>query len=201
MKENMKLQENNEQLEEQSENAVYIPKYTKQQSVIYTIISIALFCLIYFGGKGIISSINKPYTMFRCASDTSEELIMLQYDYAKISQEYDLEYKYSELEKNESTYKISILFTGFDDMDDFSENVILFEYGNAIENVENEFYATYSPFVQEHVTATKYVDNDNPNNEILIFEYDGDLYAEFQSYGTIIPTDIKILFDRCEKVY
>ena len=139
--------------------------------------------------------------MFRCESDTSEELIVLQYDYSKISQEYGLEYIYSELEKNESTYKVSILFTGFDDINDFSENAVLFEYGNAIENVENEFYVTFSPFVKEYVTATKYVDNDNPNNEILVFEYDGELYAEFQSYGTFIPTDVKILFDRCEKVY
>ena len=156
---------------------------------------------LYFGGKGILSAVNKPYTMFRCESDTSEELIVLQYDYSKISQEYGLEYIYSELEKNESTYKVSILFTGFDDINDFSENAVLFEYGNAIENVENEFYVTFSPFVKEYVTATKYVDNDNPNNEILVFEYDGELYAEFQSHGTFIPTDVKILFDRCEKVY
>ncbi|MBP1549550.1 MAG: hypothetical protein J6A05_06055 [Oscillospiraceae bacterium] len=201
MKEKNNLHENIEHPEEQSAESVHVPKYTQQQSVLYTIISIALFCLIYFGGKGILSTVNKPYTMFRAASDTSEELITLQYDYASISQEYDLEYRYSELEKNESTYKVSILFTGFDDINDFSENAILFEYGNAIENVENEFYVTFSPFVLEYVTATKYVDNDNPNNEILVFEYDGELYAEFQSYGTIIPTDVKILFDRCEKVY
>ena len=201
MEENMNLQENKELSEEQSEESVYVPKYTQQQSVLYTIISIALFCLIYFGGKAVISSINKPYTMFRCTSDTSGDLVTYQYSYAKISQEYDLEYRYSELEKNESAYKVSILFTGFDNIEDFAENAIMFEYGNVMENVENEFYVTYYPFSQEYVTAEKYVDNDNPNNEILVFEYDGELYAEFQSYGTIIPTDVKILFDGCEKVH
>lgn len=201
MEENIKLNENNEQTEGQSEETTHVPKHTQQQSVLYTIISIALFCLIYFGGKGIISSINKPYTMFRSDSETSEDLVTLQYDYAYLSQEYGLEYIYSELEKNESAYKVSILFTGFDDIEDFSENAILFDYGNAIENVENEFYVTYYPFVQEYVIGTKFVDNDNPNNEIIVFEYDGKFYAEFQSYGTLIPTDVKILFDGCEKVY
>lgn len=197
MEDNKTFQENIEQYDETS----YVPKHNHQQTVLYTIISIALFCIIYFGGKAVIDSINKPYTMFRSASETSDELMLMQYNYANISEEYGLEYLYSELEKNESAYKISILFSGFDDIEDFSENAILFEFGNAIENVENEFYITYYPFVKEYVTAIKYVDNDNPNNEILIYEYDGKLYAEFQSYGTLVSTDIKILFDNCEKVY
>lgn len=197
MKDNIKSSENNEQLAEN----IHIPKNSKQQTVLYTFISIALFCIIYFGGKGIFNVINRPYYMYRSSENTNKELSELQYEYAHISNEYALEYIYSEIVKNESGYKLSILFSGFDDIERFTENGILFEYGNAIEDVDNEFYPYSDNSVMEYTKATKYVDNDNPNNEILVFEYDGKLYAEFQNYGTLIPTDVKILFDGCEKVY
>lgn len=197
MEDNIKSSENNEQLAEN----IHIPKNSKQQTVLYTFISIALFCIIYFGGNGILNIINRPYYMYRSSANTNEELSELQYEYAHISNEYALEYIYSEIVKNESGYKLSILFSGFDDIEEFAEKGILFEYGNAIEDVDNEFYPYSDNSVMEYTKATKYVDNDNPNNEILVFEYDGKLYAEFQNYGTLIPTDVKILFDGCEKVY
>ena len=191
---------NKETLE--NHNETYVPKYTKHQSALYTIISIALFCLVYFGGKYIISNINQPYCIYRFADNTNEELTEFHFDYANVSQEYELEYIYSKMEKNESGYKISILFSGFDDMESFADNAILFEFGNAIENIDNEFYPYPNNInIQKYAIATKYVDNDNPNNEILVFEYEDKLYAEFQSYGTIVPTEVKILFDGCEKVY
>mgnify|MGYP003290257664 CR=1 FL=1 len=198
MKENENINENTEQ---QMEN-IYTPKYTKQQSALYTIISIALFCVIYFGGKGIISMINRPYYTYRTFENSSEELVSMQYEFANISQEYELEYLYSELERDESRYKVSILFSGFDDIESFAEKSILFEYGNAVEDVDNEFHPyTDNMNSKEYVVSTKYVDIDNPNNEILVFEYENKLYAEFQNYGSLVPTEVKILFDGCEKVY
>lgn len=198
MEDNLNLTEKNEQQEE----LLHTPKNTKQQTVIYTIISVALFCLIYFGGNSIIDVINRPYTMYRCVEDTEAEMVDLQYEYSHISQEYGAEYQYSLIEKNESGYKVSILFSGIKDADVFAESGIAFEYGDPIEGVENEFYPYYDISMgDEYVTAVKYVDNDDPNNEILIFEYNGEIYAEFQSYGAIIPTEVKILFDSCEKVY
>ncbi len=198
MEDNMNLPENNEQTEEQT----YIPKNSKQQTFLYTIISIALFCVIYFGGNGIINAVNRPYNMYRYAEDTTGEMLSLQYEYACVSEEYGLEYRYSMLEKNESGYKLSVLFSGIDDAEAFAENGILFEYGNPEENVENEIYPYENvTSVSEYVIATKYVDNDDPNNEMLVFEYDGVTYAEFQSYGALLPTEVKILFDGCEKVY
>ncbi|MBQ3161761.1 MAG: hypothetical protein IJC04_06505 [Oscillospiraceae bacterium] len=198
MEENVNINEKQEQPDE----AVHIPKNTKQETVIYTIISIALFCVIYFGGKGLIDMINRPYYMMQYPDSVNSELLELQYDYARVSKEYGLDYMNSRVEYNEAGYKLSILFSGIDDMEDFAESGILFDYGDAVENVENEFYPYGDNSLNcEYVTAIKYVDNDNPNNEILIFEYDGEIYAEFQSYGAIIPTDVKILFDGCEKVY
>ncbi len=198
MEENFKSNEE----KAQHEDVQHIPKNSRQQTVLYTIISIALFCIIYFGGKGIINAVNRPYTMYRNSESISSELLDLQYEYSNILQECGAVYQYSLMEKNESGYKVSILFSQIEDTDVFLENGICFEYGNPIEDVENEFYPDYnSNMGDEFVTAIKYVDNDNPNNEILIFEFDGEIYAEFQSYGTIIPTEIKILFDGCEKVY
>ena len=50
MEENVNVQEEAEQTAE----PVHIPRNTKQQSALYTIISISLFCIIYFGGKGLL---------------------------------------------------------------------------------------------------------------------------------------------------
>ncbi len=187
---------------EQPVEAVHIPKNTRQQTVVYTIISIALFCVIYFGGKGLIDMINRPYYMVQYPDNISDELIEMQYKYSSVAEDYGVEYLNSRVEYNKAGYKLSILFSGVDDMENFAENGILFDYGNAVEDVENEFYPyNDNPSDCEYVTAIKYVDNDNPNNEILIFEYDNEIYAEFQSYGALIPTDVKILFDGCKKVY
>lgn len=185
-----------------SDEQVHIPKNTKQQTIVYTIISIALFFLIYFGGNGLIEMVNRPYLMLQNADGLTNEHIELQYEYAHISKEYGLIYENSRLEKNDSDYKVSILFSGIDDIEAFSENGILFEYGNPILEFEDEFYPYNDNYnMSEYIIAIKYVDNDEPNNEILVFEYDGEIYAEFQSYGSIIPTEVKILFDGCEKIY
>lgn len=198
MEENVNVQEGTEQTAE----PVHIPKNTKQQSVLYTIISIALFCIIYFGGKGLLQMINRPYYMVQLENNLSSELLEMQYDYACISKECDIEYENSYIEKNGEGYMLSILFSGIDDIDNFSENGILFEYGNAVEDVENDICIYDNDILlSERVMATKYVNNDNPNNEILIFEYEDKLYAEFHEYGTFVPTEVKILFDGCEKVY
>lgn len=198
MEDNQNLTEKTEHQDEQP----HVPKNTKQQTVLYTVISIALFCLLYFGGNGIVDVINRPYVMYRNIENTSGELLDMQYEYAFISKESEAEYNYSLFEKNESGYKVSILFSEIEDAELFAENSIAFEFANPIEDVENEFYPYYdNNTLDEHVTAVKYVDTDNPNNEILIFEYDGKIYAEFQSYGAIIPTEVKILFDGCEKVH
>ena len=198
MEENVNLVEENEQKTE----ATYTPKYTKQQTALYTILSIALFCILYFGGKGIMNTINRPYYMIQHAGNLTDELVKMHYDYAFVSDDYGLEYENSRLEKNETGYKVSILFSGIKDIDDFVEKGILFEFGDAIEDAETEFYPYKdNPVRAEYVTAVKYVNNDNPNVEILIFEYDGKIYAEYQSYGALIPTEVKILFDGSKKVY
>ncbi len=198
MEDNKNILENTEQTEEQ----IHIPKNTKQQTVLYTVISIALFFLIYFGGNGLMNMINRPYLMIQNAEGITEELLEQYYEYAFVSKEYGLVYENSRLEKNESGYKVSILFSGVDDIEGFAENGILFEFGNPIEDVDDEFYPYIDNYnLPEYIIATKYVDNDEPSNEMLIFEYEGKLYAEFQSYGAIVPTEVKILFDGCEKVY
>lgn len=198
MEENVNVQEEAEQTAE----PVHIPRNTKQQSALYTIISIALFCIIYFGGKGLLETINRPYYMVQLENNMSSELLEMHYDYACVSKECGAEYENSCVDKNDEGYVLSILFSGIDDFDNFAENGILFEYGNAVEDVENEFYIyNNGVLLSERVIATKYVNNDNPNNEILIFEYEDKMYAEFHEYGVLVPTEVKILFDGCEKVY
>ena len=201
MEENVNVQEETEQITE----PIHIPRNTKQQSALYTIISIALFCVIYFGGKELLNVINRPYYMVQHNNNNNNlnsELLEMQYDYASIFQECGVKYENSRIEKNEDGYMLSILFSGINDIVEFTESGILFEYGNAVEDVENEFYIYENSILSsEYVIATKYVNNDNPNNEILVFEYEDKIYAEFHEYGTFIPTEVKILFDGCEKVY
>lgn len=192
----------NEKAEEANEVEVHTPKNTKQQTILYTIISIALFCLIYFGGKGLIGMIDRPYYMVCNSVDLTDELTEMHYEYASVSKEYGLEYENSRLEKDEKGYKLSILFSGIDDVEDFAQKGILFNFGDAVEDIETEFYPYNDNLtLAEYVTAVKYVNNDNPNDEILIFEFNGKIYAEYQNYGGFVPTEIKILFDGCEKVY
>ncbi|MBQ5317678.1 MAG: hypothetical protein J6K17_01105 [Oscillospiraceae bacterium] len=179
-----------------------VPKNSQKQTVIYTIISIAIFCIIYFGGNGLIDKLNRPYHMFRYPENTSEELLDLYFEYAAVSKEYGLVFESSRLEKNNAGYKVSVLFSGVEDTEVFADEGILFEYGNAIDDVDAEIYPyKENPFLSEYVVAEKYVDNDNPNNEILIFKYEDEIYVKYQGYGSFIPTDVKILFDGCEKVY
>ena len=188
--------------EENIGNPQQKPVVSRQQSILYTILSIGLFCIIYFGGKGIINNLNRSYYMIQSPDNISNELLSLQYEYSSIAESYGLVYEGSRLEKTKNGYKVSILFSGIEDEEDFIENGIGFEFGDAVENTENEIYPyTENPNLAEYVTCVKYVNNDDLNSEILVFEYDDTVYAEYQGYGYIVPTDVKILFDGCEKVY
>ena len=198
MKENAR---NTEEIEG-TEADVHKPRYTKEQTVLYTLISIVLFCLFYFGGKGIMSVINRPYYMVQNSEAVNEENLNLYFEESNLSEDFGLIFENARLTKNESGYILSIFFSGTVDTEDFAENGILFSYGNPIENVSTEIYPyTENPTRAEYADATKYVNIDDPNDEILIFEYEDVTYVKYQTYGYSVPAEIKILFRNCEKVY
>ena len=192
---------NTEELEE-TEADVHKPRYTREQTVLYTLISIVLFCLVYFGGKEIMSVINRPYYIIQNSEAVSEDNLNLYFEESKLSEDFGLIFENARLTKNESGYILSILFLGTADTEDFAENVILFSYGNPIEDVSTEIYPyTENPTRAEYANAIKYVNIDDPNDEILIFEYEDVTYVKYQTYGYSVPAEIKILFRDCEKVY
>lgn len=184
------------------ENTARKPTITKQQNVIYTIISICLFCLIYFGGKGVFGLINRPYYILQYPEDVSEQRFEQIYEKIGISREYDLELEEARIVKNENGYTFSVLLSGINDTENFADNAILFKYGNPEENIRTEIYPYRgNPMFAEYGYAVKYVNIDDPNSEILVFEYEDKNYVKYMNYGSVVPSDLKSLFSGCEKVY
>lgn len=198
------MEDNTKDIEpiESEEYTEHKPKYTRQQNMLYTMISIVLFCLVYFGEKGVIGIINRPYYMVQNSEAVSEENLSLYFEESQISEDFGLIFENARLTKNESGYILSILFSGAVDTEDFAENGILFNYGDPIEDISTEIYPYIeNPTLAEYENAIKYVNIDDPNNEILIFEHEDITYVKYQAYGNIVPADVKILFRDCEKVY
>ena len=185
--------------EESSERPVH---YTKQQSFFYTVISVALFFLIYFAVKGIAGTANRPYQMFAYPENITAERAAEAFAISGISQESDLVFENARLEKNSDGYVLMMLFSGNGDAESFADEEISFEYGDAEEDIRTEFYPyAENYYYAEYAYAEKYVDIEAPSREIYIFEWKGRLYAEYRQYGSSIPSEIKTLFSGMEKVY
>lgn len=183
----------------------YKPKYTKQQNILYTIISIGLFCLIYFGGKEILQYVNRSYYCFQHPETVNAETLESIYEVSGISYNYGLVFENSRLYKDETGYSVEILFSGVDNIEKFEENGILFEYGDVEEDIRINFYPySDNPLFEEYAFAERYVnieDGAAPNSEIYVFEYEDEIFVKYQEYGYNISSEIKSLFSDCEKVY
>lgn len=188
--------------EESTEKPMTRTVYTKQQTALYTIISIALFCAVYFGGKGVMGMVNRPYSITAYAENVGEERIAEAFEIGGISPEQSCSFESARLNKHENGYEFTVIFSGIGDLEIFAEEGIAFEYGNAEEDVRTEIYPyRENPDLAEYVYAEKLVDIDSPNREVYLFEYEGNTYAKYAEYGGIVPAEITGLFYGQEKVY
>lgn len=196
------MEENTNISEKQGQDGAEMPKkhYTKQQNMLYTVISIGLFIVIYFGGGKMLELINRPYRIYFYPGAVSEEKLNGLYDICGISDTQDMEFEGARLRK-EGGYETTVLFSGIDSEENFA-NGIAFEYGDLAEDIRTEFYPyPENPALAEYAYATRYVDINDPNRYISVFEYGGELYAEYTHIGKSLPSDVRAFFTDGEKVY
>ena len=197
------MDENTNKPEEQKQDTEEMTRkqYTKQQNILYTVISIGLFLIIYFGGGKVLELANRPYRIYCYPETVSDERMTNLYDICGISFGGGIEFETARLRK-EGGFEILVLFSGIEDEDYFAENCINFEYGDLMEDVRTEFYPyRENPSLAEYAYATRYVDINDPNRYISVFDYNGTLYAEYSQLGSNIASDVKAFFADGEKVY
>lgn len=175
--------------------------YSKQQNALYTALSVGLFMILYFGGGKLLELVNRPYRIYCYPETVSEESLTSLYDICGISSDSGIEFEGARLRK-EGGFETLILFSGIEDEDYFAENYINFEYGDVAEDIRTEFYPyRENPSLAEYAYADRYVDIDDPNRYISVFEYDGEICAEYTYIGKSLPSDVRTFFADGEKVY
>lgn len=196
------IAENAEETEAAVEGSITRKVYTKQQNALYTIVSIALFFVLYFGVKGVMGMVNRPYRILAYSENVSTERIAETFVIGGISSEHGCVFESARLNKHENGYEFTMIFSGIDDLESFAEEGISFEYGDIESEVRTEIYPyRENPDLAEYVYADKLVDIDSPNREIYLFEYDGSIYAKYAEYGSFVPAEVTGLFYGQEKIY
>lgn len=201
------MEENNKNLEitaEAEDNGEKLcPRhYTKQQNIFYTIVSIGLFFLLYFGVKGIASAANRPYYILADISSLGDEQVLDTFAVSGVSTEQGYSLYSARLDKNNGRYVLRTVFSGISDGKIFAESGISFEYGDVEEDIRIEFCpATENPGYIEYVYAEKFVDIEAPSRELYLFEWGGGLYAEYREYSGTVSAEVWAIFSGQDKVY
>lgn len=172
--------------------------YTRQQNMLYTIISIAIFCVLYFGGKAVMGAVDRPYAVFVYGEDMSAERFDAVCELGGVLPGY-CTFENARLIKSEGGYEFSVLFSADED---FVPEGIAFEYGDAEEDVRTDIYPySENPWFAEHVYAQRVADTDGSSRELYIFERDGAFYAKFVRYGSFVPSEVSAVFAGREKIF
>ncbi|MBD5145802.1 MAG: hypothetical protein HDT21_07865 [Ruminococcus sp.] len=175
--------------------------YTKQQNALYTVLSVGLFLILYFGGGKLLKLVNRSYRIYCYPEAVSEESLTNLYDICGISSGSGIEFEGARLRKD-GGFEMMALFSGIEDEDYFAENCIDFEYGDVAEDIRTEFYPyRENPSLAEYAYADRYVDIDDPNRYISVFVYNGEVCAEYTYIGKSLPPEVKAFFADGEKVY
>ena len=187
---------------EQTEAPMTRRHYTKQQNIIYTIISIGLFFILYFVVKGIMGQVNRPYYIFVYADTAASGTADRAFEVSGISGEQGYVFESARFDRNAGGYELKIVFSGIEDEESFSENGMDFEYGDVEEDIRISFYPyEENPDYAEYVYADKYVNINDPVGEVYLFKWEGNLYAEYSERGTSMLYNMSELFSGQEKIY
>lgn len=203
------MEENNKIIEgisEDTDTAAEEPMtrkvYTKQQNALYTIISIALFFALYFGVKGVMGAVNRPYIVYAYPDTVSEERTALIFELSGISSDLGCDFESARLAKNVNRYEFTAVFGGIADRESFAENnPQLVDYGSDGE-VRIEFYPyRENPDVKEFVYAEVFGGADGEKGTVYLFEWQGRLYAEYFEIGNVVPSEVSSIMTGQEKIY
>ncbi len=185
-------------------------RYTKQQSFLYTAISVVLFFAIYFAVKGIGGIINRPYTMFVYGEELTEDMAAEALEISGISDGNGYGFENARLEKDSSGYVVTMLFSSENvyqsDEDSgyyaHAEEVLNFDFADPTADERVEFYPyAENPYFAEYAYGEKYTDTLTAENAVCFFEWEGRQYAFYSRRGSGIPSEIKGLFANSEKVF
>lgn len=203
MEENNK---NTEITEENTEAAAEQPMtrrvYTKQQNALYTIISIALFFALYFGVKGVMGAVNRPYIMYAYSDTILEERIAAAFELSGISADLGYGFESARLVKNEYGYEFTAVFGGIPDTESFAENNPQLDYSDSDDEVRIEFYPyRENPDLKEFVYADVFWNTDSDKGTVYLFEWQGNVYAEYLESGVSVPSKVSSIMAGQEKVY
>lgn len=206
MEENNRNAEIIEEVTENTETAAEEPMtrrvYTKQQNALYTIISIALFFALYFGVKGVMGVVDKQYSMYASPDTISEERIAAAFELSGISAGQGYVFENARLVKNENGYEFRALFSGIPDMESFAENNPKLDYSDSDEEVRIEFYPyKENPDRKEFIYADVFWNTDSDKGTIYLFEWQGDVYAEYLESGVSVSTEVSSIMAGQERVY
>lgn len=203
MEENNK---NTEITEENTEAAAEQPMtrrvYTKQQNALYTIISIALFFGLYFGVKGVMGAVNRPYTMYAYPDTILEERIAAAFELSGISADNGYGFESAQLVKNEHGYEFTAVFGGIPDTESFAENNPQLDYSDSDDEVRIEFYPyRENPDLKEFVYADVFWNTDSDKGTVYLFKWQGNAYAEYFESGVSVSSEVSSIMAGQEKIY
>lgn len=183
-----------EAMQENETEEVPYKKEPKQNYVIYTIISVALFFVLYFGKEFIEGRINANYYMTINGSTLNESQLEYLTEYTMV--ECDAVKGITLTHINRAS-TIAITYENVGDREVFTENCILYEYGDVVSDIRREIYP-YGNSIPEYVYAEAYVNIENPEICCYVYEYDGATFAEYTSDE--ITSEISALFMNSEKI-
>lgn len=170
-------------------------KEPKQNYVIYTLISIALFFVLFGGYKFISGRLFRDYYMTAEASALSEEQLEIIRAYTNIDSNNIVGIIFESTDRHGS---ISIAYEGIEEPEEFVEDCLLFEYGDPEQDIRTEV-KLFDNEIAGYAFADKYVNIDEPSSCCLIYEYEDKYYAEYHS--TEITSQIYSIFRNSDKVY
>lgn len=195
-----------EEIKENTEAAQEQPMtrkvYTKQQNTMYTIISIILFFALYFGVKGVMGAVNRPYIIYAYPDTLSEERTAALFELSGISSDFGYGFENARLVKNVNRYEFTAIFGGISDRESFAEKNPQFVNSDSDEEVRIEFYPyKENPDVKEFVYAEAFGGADGEEGTVYLFEWQGSLYAEYFESGSVMPAEISSVMAGQEKIY
>lgn len=206
MEENNKNTEIIEEIAEDTDTASELPMtrkvYTKQQNVLYTIISIALFFALYFGVKGVMGAVNRPYNIYAYHDTVSEEQTAAAIELSGVSADLGYSFESARLSKDKNSYEFTAVFSGIIDRESFIENNPNLGYSDSDEEVRIEFYPYRENYEHmEFVYADVFRNTDSDKGTVYLFEWQGELYAEYFENGIVLPAEISSIMAGQEKIY
>lgn len=186
--------EKNDTIEMAEEEPPY-KKEPRQNYVIYTIISVILFFAIYFGVEFIKDRLNAEYYMIIDGNTLTEEQKGIISEYTSIDM---TDITAVRLDRINRSSTVTVYFENAGDIESFSEEKVLYEYGDVVEDLRIEIYP-YGNDIPEYVYASSYVNIDDPNVYCHFYEYGGNTFAEYHSPE--MTSEISVLFMDSEKIY